>query len=130
MTTGGNEYSDLVNHPLKQVPPDVLDAARAMAAGMARWKNLDDKEAKPLADAILMAIAPYVAQWRDWQPRTEGVPWFLEMVREAAQREKTGDFWEGYLLGLRVAAPVFDVDALILQRVVQEARCGNESAQP
>lgn len=55
-----NDYSQLPDHPLHAVPEPVLTAARTAMLAAVATGDVDQANAEPLADAVLLAIAPTV----------------------------------------------------------------------
>ncbi len=58
-------------HPLANVPPRVLAAARQVLAGAAAEHDVDPEMADPIADAVVAVVAPFVQSWA----RREHGPW-------------------------------------------------------
>lgn len=56
-------YRDYADHPLHDVPQDVLDAARACLQEAVVWRDLDPDDVQPLADAVVMACLPPMRAW-------------------------------------------------------------------
>jgi hypothetical protein len=55
-------------HPLADVPPVVLAAARAVMAGGVLTRDVDPEMADPLADAVVAAVAPFARGWYQTPP--------------------------------------------------------------
>jgi len=56
-------YRDHPDHPLHDVPQDVLDAARACLQEAAQWGGVHPDDVQPLADAVVMACLPPMRAW-------------------------------------------------------------------
>lgn len=72
------EYAPFPNHPLRPVPQVVLDAARSALDGAVEWKDVDPDMAHPIADAVVVALLP-------WLICREGV---RDLVAEAIMRHQ------------------------------------------
>ena len=48
------------DHPLKNVDPKILEAARAETAGWVVWKDIPPDMAEPMADSMVMALLPWL----------------------------------------------------------------------
>jgi hypothetical protein len=55
-------YQDYPDHPLHNVPQEILDAARLMMAGAVKCHDISVTDADPLADAVVTALLP----WLTW----------------------------------------------------------------
>jgi hypothetical protein len=47
-------------HPLHGIPAEVLQAARGVLTEAVAWKDVDADQAEPLADAVVMALLPWL----------------------------------------------------------------------
>jgi hypothetical protein len=56
-------YAKYPDHDLHDVPLVVLEAARAYMRQAASWKDVDEEDAEPLADAVIAAALPVVREW-------------------------------------------------------------------
>jgi hypothetical protein len=57
MATGYREFPD---HPLRNVPDEILAEARKVLQGAVVWKNVDAEAADPIADAVVVALLPWI----------------------------------------------------------------------
>lgn len=53
-------YAAYPDHPLTNVPLEVLDAARKVMFDAAIWKDVAPGMADPLADAVVIALLPWL----------------------------------------------------------------------
>lgn len=54
------DYAAYPDHPLHGVPDEILQAARDMMRGAVIWGSVDTQMADPLADAVVMAVTPWL----------------------------------------------------------------------
>lgn len=53
-------YDNYPNHPLCGIKQEILDAAREVMEGAVIWKDVDPDMADPIADAVVMALLPWI----------------------------------------------------------------------
>jgi hypothetical protein len=53
-------YSKYPQHVLRDVPQEMLDAARSVLAAATPWKDVDAEMAEPIADAVVAALRPWL----------------------------------------------------------------------
>lgn len=68
-------YQDYPDHPLHNVPQEVLDAARLMMTGAVKCHDISVTDAEPLADAVVMALLPWLRWTSNVAGGDFGVPW-------------------------------------------------------
>lgn len=64
----GPDYRKYPNHPLHDVPVEVLEAAREVMHEAARWHDVEDDMAQPLADSVVAGALPAIRRWLDGGP--------------------------------------------------------------
>lgn len=60
----GAAHSDVNDYPLEHqlsgVPAEVLNAARSVLSAAVVWHDVDPDQAEPLADAVVLALLPWL----------------------------------------------------------------------
>ena len=56
-------YADYPDHPLREIPQAVLDAARAAVSEAAGAGDVDPEQIEPIADAVVLAVLPAMRAW-------------------------------------------------------------------
>ena len=56
----GSRYDAFPEHPLCGIDPAILEAARGVLRGAAEWKDVSEDMVEPIADAVVMALLPFL----------------------------------------------------------------------
>lgn len=56
-----NDYDMHPEHPLRNVPQEILDAARSVLDECVAWKEVERYMAHPIADAVVVALLPWLS---------------------------------------------------------------------
>lgn len=60
MTDGPTRYAAFPDHPLVNIDPAVIAAAREVLAGAVMWKDVHPDMADPIADAVVIGLLPFI----------------------------------------------------------------------
>lgn len=80
-----NRYQDHPTHPLHNVPQEILDAARFVMSEAVECRDISAANADPLADAVVMALLPWLGWSTLWDFGPEHMQRIVQATTEGVQ---------------------------------------------